>query len=99
MAQTATIYSLDTELADIDRGVYERFGVRLARQPSETLEYMLTRFLAYCFEYTEGIELTEGGAAADEPAGLGGDLTGRVTAGVEAGLPRAARPGRGSKVC
>ncbi|MEK7757440.1 MAG: YaeQ family protein, partial [Planctomycetota bacterium] len=58
MALTATIYNLVTDLADVDRGVYENIGLRLARQPSETLEYMLTRFLAYCFEYTEGIELT-----------------------------------------
>jgi len=98
MAQTATIYSLDTELADIDRGVYETFGLRLARQPSETLEYMLTRFLAYCLEYTEGIELTEGVAAGDEPAVLVRDRTGRVTAWIEVGMPEAQRLHRGSKL-
>jgi uncharacterized protein YaeQ len=48
MALTATIYNLDIELADIDRGVYETFALRVARQPSETVEYMLTRVLAYC---------------------------------------------------
>jgi len=78
MAHTATIYSFETELADIDRGVYETLGLRLARQPSETLEYMLTRFLAYCLEYTEGIAFTEGVAAGDQPAVLVRDLTGRV---------------------
>src|SRR5213594_49124 len=98
MALTATIYSLDTELADIDRGVYERFGVRLARQPSETLEYMLTRFLAYCLEYTEGIALTEGVAAGDEPAVLVRDLTGRITAWIEVGMPDAQRLHRGIKL-
>jgi len=46
MALTATIYSFETDLADIDRGVFQTLGLRLARQPSETLEYMLTRFLA-----------------------------------------------------
>jgi uncharacterized protein YaeQ len=98
MALTATIYNLDTELADIDRGVYETLALRLARQPSETLEYMLTRFLAYCLEYTEGIELTEGVAAGDEPAVLVRDLTGRVTAWIEVGLPDAQRLHRGSKL-
>src|SRR5467141_1361530 len=98
MARTATIYSLDTELADIDRGVYEKFGVRMARQPSETLEYMLTRFLAYCLEYTEGIELTEGVAGGDEPAVLVRDLTGRVTAWIEVGMPDADRLHRGIKL-
>ena len=98
MALTATIYSFQTELADIDRGVYETLSLRLARQPSETLEYMLTRFLAYCLEYTEGIRFTEGVAAGDQPAVLVRDLTGRVTSWVEVGMPDAQRLHRGSKL-
>src|SRR6478672_12517906 len=98
MALTATIYNFDTELADIDRRVYETLDLRLARQPSETLEYMLTRFLAYCLEYAEGIELTEGVAAGEEPAVLVRDLTGRVTAWIEVGMPDAQRVHRGSKL-
>ncbi len=98
MALTATIYSFETELADIDRGVYQTLSLRVARQPSETVEYMLARFLAYCLEYTEGIEFTEGVAAGDQPAVLVRDLTGRVTAWVEVGMPDAQRLHRGSKV-
>jgi uncharacterized protein YaeQ len=98
MALTATIYSLETDLADVDRGVYERLSLRIARQPSETVEFMLTRFLAYCLEYTEGIELTEGVAAGDEPAVLVRDLTGRITAWIEVGMPSAERVHRGSKI-
>lgn len=98
MAQTATIYSFQTELADTDRGVYETLGLRLARQPSETVEYMVTRFLAYCLEYTEGIEFTEGVAAGDQPAVLVRDLTGRITSWVEVGMPDAPRLHRGSKL-
>jgi uncharacterized protein YaeQ len=98
MALTATIYHLDVELADIDRGVYETLALRVARQPSETAEYMLTRVLAYCLEYTEGIALTEGVAAGDEPAVIVRDLTGRVTAWIEVGMPDASRVHRGSKL-
>jgi len=98
MAFTATIYSFETELADTDRGVYKTLGLRLARQPSETVEYMLTRFLAYCLEYTEGIEFTGGVAAGDQPAVLVRDLTGRVTSWVEVGMPDAQRLHRGSKL-
>ena len=98
MALTATIYNLETQLADIDRGIYEHLSLRLARQPSETIEYMLTRFLAYALEYTEGIELTEGVAAGDEPAVIVRDLTGRVTAWIEVGMPDADRLHRGSKL-
>src|SRR2546428_12352583 len=98
MALTATIYNLDPELANVDRGVYATFRLKLARQPSETLEYMLTRSLAYCLEHTEGIALTEGIAAGDEPAVLVRDLTGRVTAWIEVGAPDAQRLHRGSKL-
>jgi len=98
MALTATVYNLDTELADIDRGVYETFAVRMARQPSETAEYMLTRYLAYCLEFVEGIELTEGVAAGgDEPAVVVRDLTGRLTSWIEVGMPGPERVHRGSK--
>lgn len=98
MALTATIYNFDTELADIDRGVYQTLALRLARQPSETPEFMLTRFLAYCLEYTEGIAFTEGVAAGDDPAVLVRDMTGRMTAWIEVGMPDAPRLHRGSKL-
>jgi uncharacterized protein YaeQ len=98
MAQSATVYSLTIELADMDRGVYESLDLRVARQPSETAEYMLTRVLAYCLEYTEGIAFTQGIAAGDEPAVLVRDATGQVTAWIEVGLPDAERLHRGSKL-
>jgi len=98
MALTATLYNFDTELADIDRGVYQTLALRLARHPSETPEFMLTRLLAYCLEYTEGIEFTEGVSAGDDPAVVVRDMTGRITAWIEVGMPDAARLHRGSKL-
>jgi uncharacterized protein YaeQ len=95
---SATIYNFETELSDVDRGVYESFSVRLARHPSETPAFMVTRFLAYCLEYTEGISLTEGISAGDEPAVLVRDLTGRITAWIEVGMPEAQKLHRGSKL-
>jgi uncharacterized protein YaeQ len=98
MAQTATIYNLDIDLSDVDRGVYEQFTLCIARHPSETLEYMLMRMFAYCLEYGDGITLTEGVSAGDEPAVLRRDLTGRITAWIEVGMPDAERLHRGSKL-
>lgn len=98
MALTATMHHFATQLADIDRGVYETLELRLARQPSETAEYMLMRFFAYCLEYTEGIAFTEGVAAGDEPAVIVRDLTGRTTAWIEVGAPDADRLHRASKL-
>src|SRR5262245_45639207 len=98
MALTATVYNFDIDLADIDRNVYERIDLRVARQPSETIEYMLMRVFAYCLEYREGIVLTEGVAAGDEPAILVRDLTGRINAWIEVGMPDPARLHRGHKL-
>jgi uncharacterized protein YaeQ len=98
MALSATIYNFETELADVDRGVYQTLALRLARHPSETAEFMLTRLLAYCLEYAEGIEFTEGVSAGDDPAVLVRDMTGRITRWIEVGMPDAARLHRGSKL-
>jgi len=98
LAQTATIYTVTIDLSDLDRGVFETLELRVARHPSETAEYMLVRLMAYCLEYEEGIALTEGVSSGDEPALVVRDLTGRVTAWIEVGLPDAARLHRGSKL-
>lgn len=98
MAQAATVYNISIDLADMDRGVYETLDLRVARHPSETAAYMLVRLLAYCLEYREGIEMTEGVSSGDEPALVVRDLTGRITAWIEVGLPDAARLHRGSKL-
>jgi uncharacterized protein YaeQ len=98
MALTATIYNITIDLADIDRGVYHTLDLRVARHPSETPEYMLVRILAYCLEFQDGIVMTEGVSAGDEPAVVARDLTGRVTAWIEVGLPDASRLHRASKL-
>jgi uncharacterized protein YaeQ len=98
MAAGATIHTFTVQLADVDRGVYEELTLRVARHPSETDTHMLTRVLAYCLEYEEGIAFSEGIAATDEPAVLVRDLTGRITAWIEVGAPDAARLHFGSKL-
>ena len=97
MALTATIHTFDIQLADVDRGVYETLALRVARHPSETEEYLLTRVLAYCLEYTEGIAFSRGLAEPDEPAVVVRDLTGALKAWIEVGAPDAARLHRASK--
>ena len=98
MAAGATIYNFTVNLADVDRSVYEELTLRVARHPSETDAYMLTRVLAYCLEHEEGIDFTSGIASVDEPAILVKDLTGRVLAWIEVGAPDASRLHFGSKL-
>ena len=97
MALTATIYNFDVELSNVDRNVYESFALKVAQHPSETDEYLLTRVLAYCLEYTEGIAFSRGLADPDEPTIAVRDLTGALKAWIEIGSPDAARLHRASK--
>ncbi len=87
MAAGATIHTFTVQLADVDRGVYEDLALRVARHPSETDEFMLTRVLAYCLEYEEGIEFSDGISATDQPAVRVRDLTGALGAWIEVGAP------------
>lgn len=91
MAQGATVYVFDIQLADADRGVYEKLELRVARHPSENQEYLLTRVLAYALEYTEGIVFSRGLSTPDEPAIAVRDLTGALQKWVDIGTPDAAR--------
>jgi uncharacterized protein YaeQ len=59
---------------------------------------MVTRVLAYCLEYEEGIAFSDGISSTDEPAVLVRDRTGRLTAWIEAGAPDADRLHYGSKL-
>jgi len=98
VALTATIYNFDIDLADADRGVYETLALRVARHPSESEEYLLTRVLAYALEFTPGIAFSSGGLSdPDEPTISVRDLTGRIQAWIEIGNPEAARVHRASK--
>jgi uncharacterized protein YaeQ len=98
MAAGAQIHTFQVQLADVDRGMYDEFAVRAARHPSETAAYLMTRVLAYCLEYEEGIAFTEGISATDEPAVLVRDATGSITAWIEVGAPDAERLHRGSRL-
>jgi uncharacterized protein YaeQ len=97
VALTATIYNFDIQLSDVDRGVYETLALRVARHPSETEEYLVTRVLAYCLEYADGVSFGKGLAEPDEPAISVRDLTGDITAWIEIGSPDAERLHRASK--
>ena len=97
MALTATIYTLEIELADADRDVYESLELRAARHPSESEEYFVTRVLAYVLEYRDGIAFSRGISDPEEPAITIRDLTGAITAWIEVGAPDAARLHKASK--
>ena len=98
MSIGATVYTFDIDLADADRAVYESLALRVARHPSESEEYLVTRVLAYALELTDGIAFSAGGLSSpDEPAISVRDLTGALRSWIEIGSPDAARLHKASK--
>ncbi len=98
MALGATVYHFGIELSDVDRACYESLDLRLARHPSESLRYLLTRTLAYCLCYEQGISFSKGGLGASEEPPLsivGAD--GTLQAWIDVGAPSARRLHKAAK--
>jgi uncharacterized protein YaeQ len=99
MALQATVHRLKLQVSDSDRGVYESLDLRLARHPSETAAYLVTRALAYGLSVEEGLAFSHGLSHADEPALWVKTPDGRTTSWIEIGAPSAERLHRASKAC
>jgi uncharacterized protein YaeQ len=97
MALGATVHRFQMDLSDSDRGVYEALDVRVARHPSESVAYMLTRTLAYALCYEDGLEFSKGLSTVEEPALWVRDGAGRVRLWVDIGTPSAERLHKASK--
>jgi len=97
MALSATVYHFQIELSDVDRGVYESLDLRVARHPSESTPYLLTRVIAYALLFEEGIAFSKGLSTTEEPALWVKDLQGNLRVWVEVGTPSAERLHKASK--
>lgn len=91
MALPSTIYRVNIQLSDIDRGVYESLQATVARHPSETEERLVARLLAYALFFEPGLAFTKGVGAGDEPDLWLKGADDRVLLWVEVGLPEPER--------
>jgi uncharacterized protein YaeQ len=100
MALSATIYRFQVNLSDLERQVYEDFELRVARHPSESEIFLLTRLLAYCVHFEVGIQFSKGGLSSPkDPTVSVVDLTGQVKVWIEVGAPAGARLRKGAQAC
>lgn len=98
MALGSTVYHFEIELSDVDRATYASLDLRLARHPSESVRYLLTRTLAYCLSYEEGIAFSKGGlSTSEEPPVAIWDATGALRAWIDIGAPSAKRLHKATK--
>ncbi|HEX4513136.1 MAG TPA: YaeQ family protein [Polyangiaceae bacterium] len=96
--QGATIHNLTVALSDTDRGVYETLDMRMARHPSESMRFLVTRLFAYALSYEEGIAFSKGGISSTDEAPVSiRDLTGALLAWIDVGSPAAPRLHKATK--
>src|ERR1017187_9059303 len=97
MALGATLYHLQIDLSDVDRSVYEALDLRVAQHPSENMRYLLTRVIAYCLCFEEGIAFSKGLVTTEEPALWIRDAQSNLRVWIEIGTPSAERLHKASK--
>lgn len=87
MALKATIFKIELQLADLDRGYYQTHALTLARHPSETDERMMVRVAAFALRADPALEFGKGLSTDDEPDLWRKDLTGSIEQWIELGHP------------
>ena len=97
MALTSTLYRFSIDLSDVDRNLYQTLEFRAAMHPSESIPFFVTRILAYCLNYREGLEFSGGISTPDEPALRVMGLTGGIDLWIDIGNPTAKRIHKASK--
>ncbi|MDX1302951.1 YaeQ family protein [Photobacterium sp.] len=87
MAQKATIYKAHINIADLDRHVYLDMNHTIACHPSETLQRMMLRLLAWGLNADENLTFTKGVSSADEPDLWRKSLSDEMELWIDLGLP------------
>lgn len=67
MALKPTIYKFRISLSDTNRDLYDSTQLTVAQHPSETVERMMARIMAYCVKWQPNLALTKGLSTTDEP--------------------------------
>ncbi len=104
MALKPTIYKIKIAVADIDRNHYNNLNLTIAQHPSETLERMMARVLAFCMNDRENLVFTKGLSSVEEPDIWERTLDDRISLWIDVGersfdrIKKAARLSQAVKV-
>lgn len=91
MAIKPVIYRARVSSNDIDHDKYDSFNLTLALHPSETLERMITRLVAYCLNYQAFLVFTKGLSNPSEPDIIAQALDDEILLWIDIGEPSAER--------
>ena len=98
MALKPTIHKLKIALTDLNRNHYDTLNLTIARHPSETLERMMVRVLAFCLNAQEQLTFTKGLSAAEEPDIWAHTLDNQLALWIDVGEPAVDRIKKASRI-
>ena len=98
MALKPRIFKLRIALADIDRNHYDDLNLTVAQHPSETMERMMARVLAFCINAQEFLEFTKGISVSEEPDIWARTLDNRLSLWIDVGEPQVDRIKKASRI-
>ena len=99
MALKATIYKVSLNIADMDQHQYNDYQLTVALHPSETIERMMVRILAFARFASEQLLFTQDLFETTEPALWEKDLTGQLLNWIEVGSPDEDKVKKASSRC
>lgn len=98
MALSPTIYKARILLSDLDRNHYQTLNLTVAQHPSETLERMMVRVLAFCINADQHLAFSKGLSEPDEPDISERTFDGQTRLWIDVGEPVADRIKKATRV-
>lgn len=98
MALKPTIYKFRIHLSDLDRNYYDTLNLTLAKHPSETLERMMARMLAFCINAQEHLAFTKGISVVEEPDIWARTLDDKIALWIDIGEPAVDRIKKATRI-
>jgi len=87
VALKPVIYKLNLNLSDLNRNLYTNFNLTIAQHPSESLERMTARMMAFALNASEELSFTKGLSEIEEPDIWAKSLDDQIMQWIEVGEP------------
>lgn len=87
MALGSTVFKVELQVSDLDRGYYRTHALTVAQHPSETGIRMMVRILAFALNATDQLVFTRGLSTDEVPDLWEKTLSGEISHWIEVGQP------------
>lgn len=98
MALKPTIYKFNIAITDFNRDYYDSVSLTVALHPSETLERMMARVMAFCLDAQENMAFTKGLSSIEEPDIWVKSLDDQIQLWIDVGEPAPERVKKSSRM-